>query len=80
MPSSVEQRCVFTHAADCLGACRVLKPAPYVLQGLFEMYEMNLVHTYASFADVPLAALLDEAPMPDQACLACSHLPICLAG
>ena len=47
-------------------ACRVLKPAPYVLQGLFEVFEMHLVHTYATFADVPLAALLGEAPMPEQ--------------
>ena len=73
--SAALDNAVFTQAAKCLGACRVLKPAPYVLQGLFEMYEMNLVHTYASFADVPLAALLDEAPMPDQACLAWQHLP-----
>ena len=44
----------------------MLKPAPYVLQGLFEVFEMHLVHTYATFADVPLAALLGEAPMPEQ--------------
>lgn len=49
-----------------LPECRVLKPAPYVLQGLFEVFETHMVHTYATFADVPLAALLGEAPMPEQ--------------
>ena len=52
----------------CTDGSRVLKPAPYVLQGLFEVFEVQMVHTYATFADVPLAALLGEAPMPEQAC------------
>ena len=40
---------------------RVLRPAPAILTGLFELFEMLLVCTFIAFSDVPLSGLLDEA-------------------
>ena len=46
----------FTEAA----LCRALYPAPAVLSGVFELFELLLAYTFTAFSDVPLASLLDN--------------------
>ena len=40
---------------------RCLQPAPFVYQGICELFEMYLVHVFASFADVSLAGIAESA-------------------
>ena len=57
-------------AASCwYNACRCLQPAPFVYQGICELFEMYLVHVFAAFADVSLSTILNPvtaevSPMP----------------
>lgn len=52
--------------------CRSLRPAPFVYQGICELFEMYLVHVFAAFSDDSLADMLEsegaEVSMTSQAC------------
>lgn len=58
--------------------CSSLQPAPFVYQGICELFEMYLVHVFAAFADVSLSTILNSVTAEVRPLA--SHIPREYAG